>query len=101
MSIEGVGKTSIIITLVSETFPRYVNKTYHPVIISPDLYMLPINTSTVLLDSSCNLIMIMFYFIKYIASRDDEQMTDLEIEKAHVIILVYDVNNFECIKRLK
>ena len=28
-------------------------------------------------------------------------MTDLEIEKANVIILVYDVNNIECIKRLK
>ena len=28
-------------------------------------------------------------------------MTDLEIEKAHVIILVYDVNNVECIKRLR
>lgn len=28
-------------------------------------------------------------------------MTDLEIEKAHVIILVYDVNNLECIKRLR
>jgi hypothetical protein len=28
-------------------------------------------------------------------------MTDGEIEKAHVIILVYDVNNLECIKRLR
>ncbi len=53
--IEGVGKTSIIITLVSETFPRVVQKTYHSVVISPDLYMLPINTSTVLIDSSCKL----------------------------------------------
>jgi len=53
---EGVGKTSIIVTLVSETFPRgSVSKTYHPVIISSDLYMLPINTSTVLLDSSCKM----------------------------------------------
>jgi len=48
----------MIITLVSETFPRVVKKTYHPVIISPDLYMLPINTSTVLLDSSCKLSLI-------------------------------------------
>jgi len=50
---EGVGKTSIILTLVSETFPRTVPKTYHPVIISADLYMLPISKNTVLLDSSC------------------------------------------------
>lgn len=28
-------------------------------------------------------------------------MSDMEIEKAHVIILVYDVNNFDCIKRLR
>lgn len=28
-------------------------------------------------------------------------MTDNEIEKASVIILVYDVNNIECIKRLR
>ena len=28
-------------------------------------------------------------------------MTDHEIEKAHVIVLVYDVNNIECIKRLR
>jgi len=51
--IEGVGKTSIIITIVSETFPRTVNKTYHPVNLSQELYMLPIDTNTVLVDSSC------------------------------------------------
>ena len=28
-------------------------------------------------------------------------MTDTEIEKANVIILVYDVNNLECIRRLR
>lgn len=28
-------------------------------------------------------------------------MTDNEIEKASVIVLVYDVNNVECIKRLR
>ena len=82
-----MGKTSIIITLVSETFPRVVNKTYHPVVISPELYMLPISTSTVLQDSS--------------SAKEDEQATDVEIEKADVVVLVYDVNNVECIKRLK
>jgi Ras family protein T1 len=85
--LEGVGKTSIIITIVSETFPRQVSKTYHPVILSSDLYMLPINTSTVLLDSS--------------SAREDEAAIDAEVDKAHVIILVYDVNNVECIRRLK
>jgi len=97
-SAEGVGKTSIIVTLVSETFPRgSVSKTYHPVIISSDLYMLPINTSTVLLDSSCK----PRHAIIALALREEEQNTDGEIERAHVIVLVYDVNNIECIKRLK
>ncbi len=50
--------------------------------------MLPINTPTVLLDSST-------------AKEDEGAPTDTEIEKAHVIILVYDVNNVECIRRLK
>lgn len=35
------------------------------------------------------------------ASKDDEQMTDGEIEKAHVIMLVYNVYNVDCIKRLR
>ncbi|CDW77076.1 mitochondrial rho 1 [Stylonychia lemnae] len=35
------------------------------------------------------------------ASKDDEQATDSEIDKASVIILVYDVNNLECMKRLR
>ena len=54
ISLEGVGKTSMIITIVSETFPRTVMKTYHPVNLSQELYMLPIDTNTVLVDSSCN-----------------------------------------------
>ena len=41
------------------------------------------------------------YFIFYLASRENESTTNAEIEKAHVIILVFDVNNLECIKRLK
>jgi GTPase SAR1 family protein len=49
--------------------------------------MLPINTSTVLLDTS--------------SAREDEPAVDAELDKAHVIILVYDVNNAECIRRLK
>ena len=78
----------MIITIVSESFPRQVAKTYHPVILSSDLYMLPINTSTVLVDSSS-------------AREDEGAIVDAEIDKANVIILVYDVNNVECIRRLK
>ena len=84
---EGVGKTSIIVTLISDNFPRQVQKTYHPVTISPDHYQLPNNVYTQLIDSS--------------SSKQDEQNTDSQIEKANVIILVYDVNNLDCIQRLK
>ena len=84
---EGVGKTSIIVTLISDNFPRMVHKTYHPVTISPDHYLLPNKVYTQLIDTS--------------TLKQDEQNTDSQIEKANVIILVYDVNNFDCIKRLK
>ena len=33
---QGVGKTSIIITLISDQFPKHVQKTYHAVTLSPD-----------------------------------------------------------------
>ena len=85
--IEGVGKTSIVHTIVTDTFPKDVKKQFQTVTISPDLYLLPNNHPTVLVDSS--------------ASKSAEQETDNEIEKAHVIILVYDVNNFDIIKRLR
>jgi GTPase SAR1 family protein len=52
--------------------------------ISSDLYMLPTNTQTLLIDSSGN-----------------EQEMAIQIEHANVIILVYDVNNVECFKRIK
>jgi len=35
------------------------------------------------------------------SSKNDEQNTDSQIEKANIIILVYDVTSLECIKRLK
>ena len=84
---EGVGKTSIIVTLISDNFPKNVQKTYHPVTISPDHYLLPSNVYTQLIDSS--------------SSKLNEQNTDTQIEHANVIILVYDVNNMDCIRRLK
>jgi GTPase SAR1 family protein len=35
------------------------------------------------------------------AARANEHQTDSNIENCHVIVLVYDVNNFDIIKRLK
>lgn len=49
---EGVGKTSIIQTIVTDTFPKVVPKVFKTVNISPDLYLLPNNNDTVLVDSS-------------------------------------------------
>ena len=49
---EGVGKTSIIHTIVMESFPKDVGKKmFQTVTISPELYLLPNNTNTVLVDS--------------------------------------------------
>ena len=87
-NVEGVGKTSIITTIVTDTFPKEVPKLFmSDVTISPDLYLLPNQNNTILVDSS--------------ATKSSEQKTDIEIEKANVIILVYDVNNFEILKRLR
>ena len=55
---------------------------------APDHYVLPNDSVyTQLIDTSSN--------------KNDEQNTDSQIERANIIILVYDVNNFDCIKRLK
>ena len=78
----------MIETLISYNFPRQPQKMFQPVTLSPQLYLLPDNNVyTILIDSS--------------SSKLDEQNTDAQIERANVIILVYDVNNFDCIKRLK
>ena len=52
--IEGVGKTSIIHTIVTDTFPKDVKKQFQTVTISPDLYLLPNNHPTILVDSSAS-----------------------------------------------
>lgn len=85
---EGVGKTSIIVTLISDQFPRLVQKTYNMVTIGPD----PLNSSnknvyTQLIDTS--------------SSKNAEQQTDELIEKANVIVLVYDVNSVASQQRVK
>ena len=52
-ALEGVGKTSIITTIVTDTFPKAVPKLFKSAVtISPDLYLLPENNNTVLIDSS-------------------------------------------------
>lgn len=85
---ESVGKTSIITTIVTDTFPKEVPKVFQSAVtISPDLYVLPNRNNTVLIDSN--------------SSREAEEQTDSDIEKCDVIVLVYDVNNFSIIKRLR
>jgi GTPase SAR1 family protein len=51
---EGVGKTSIIHTIVMESFPKEPTKLFKQVIISPELYLLPNNTNTKLIDSDAS-----------------------------------------------
>jgi len=78
---EGVGKTSIISTIMSETYPKNPPKKIPPVWIPPDMFVQYKDISTVLLDSS-------------------EDVSDEDIEKANVILLVYDVNIQETKQRL-
>ena len=68
-------------------FPKNVRKNFTSAL-DADLFLLETDIKTVLVDSS---------------TRDDQgdQKTNAEIEKASVIILVYDVNNFDTIKRLR
>lgn len=84
---ESVGKTSIIHFIVTDMFPKNVKKLFKTTTLDSDLFLLETSINTVLVDSS--------------ASKAHEQQTDMEIERANVIILVYDVNNFDCIKRLR
>ena len=55
--------------------------------ISPDHYLLPSKVYTQLIDSS--------------TLKDDEQFNDTQIEKANIILLVYDVTSNEGVKRLR
>jgi GTPase SAR1 family protein len=84
----GVGKTSIIHTIVMESFPKNVDRVFQTVTISPELYLLPNNTNTVLVDSDASEI------------GPGEQQTNNEIERAHVIVLLYEVGHLECMRRL-
>jgi Ras family protein T1 len=85
---QGVGKTSIITTIATDTFKTEVPKVFPShVPISPDMYQLPNAATTILVDTSTD------------ASHEAE--TNDEIKSAHVIVLVYDVNNLEILKRLK
>lgn len=79
---EGVGKTSIISTIMSETFPKNPPKKIPPVCIPPDVFVQYKDINTLLLDSSTD-------------------TTDEEIQKASVILLVYDVMANETISRLE
>ena len=81
---QSVGKTSIIHYIVTDMFPKNVRKMFTTAL-DADLFLLETDIKTVLVDSS---------------TRND-QKTNAEIEKASVIILVYDVNNFDTIKRLR
>jgi Ras family protein T1 len=65
---QGVGKTSIISTIMSEAFPKNPPKKIPPVCIPPDMFVQYKDITTLLLDSS-------------------EDVNDEEIHKASVILL--------------
>lgn len=79
---EGVGKTSIISTIKSESFPKNPPKKLPPICIPPDVFVQCKNINTLLLDSS-------------------PENQEEEIKKASVVLLVYDVTANETKTRLE
>jgi len=51
---EGVGKTSIVNTIITDTFPKQVEKVFKTVPMDPKLYNLPHLNVTVLVDTSAS-----------------------------------------------
>lgn len=79
---EGVGKTSIISTLMSEKFPKEAAKKVPPVYVPPDMFVQSKDITTCLMDS-------------------DNETADEEISNASVILLIYDVMSQESKHRLE
>lgn len=79
---EGVGKTSIISTIMSESFPKNPPKKIPPVCMPPDIFLQYRQINTLLLDTSPDTV-------------------EEEIKKASAVLLVYDVNISETMHRLE
>jgi mitochondrial Rho GTPase 1 len=80
----GVGKTSLILSLVSEEFPEEVPPKAEEITIPADVT--PENVPTNIVDYCC-------------LEQTDEQLTD-EIQKAHVVCVVYAVDDENTLDRV-
>lgn len=83
-SAAGVGKTSLIVALVSEEFPEVVPPRAEEITIPPDVT--PENVNTLIVDYSSR-------------EQSEDELFD-EIRKANVICVVYAVDNDESIERV-
>lgn len=73
----GVGKTSLILSLVSEEFPEEVPTKAEEIIIPPDVTPEQVPT----------------HIVDYSAAEQSEEMLTDEIQRAHVICIVYSVED--------
>jgi Ras family protein T1 len=81
----GVGKTSLIVALVSEEFPEQVPPRAEEITIPPDVT--PENVNTLIVDFSTR-------------EQSEEELHE-EIRKANVICVVYAVDNENSIDRVR
>ncbi|KAF9778643.1 P-loop containing nucleoside triphosphate hydrolase protein [Thelephora terrestris] len=81
---EGVGKSTIVTSLIKESFVSQVQHIVPEVTIPPEVT--PENVTTYIVDSGCDL--------------DDKQHLESEIRKAHVICVVYSIENADSFDRI-
>jgi Ras family protein T1 len=88
---EKVGKTSLIKSYVSKSFPHEV-PAVSPVVVIPS-ELSESKTTVTIVDSLC---------ISYLDRRDQEreEATEVEIRKTDVVLLVYDMSRLESLSRL-
>jgi len=84
---KGVGKTSLITTLISDSFPEQVDAVIAPVILPPEMYVQTHDVSTILIDSSSEI-------------KNEVQINE-SIKEADVLLLLYDISKKETVDGLK
>jgi len=84
---EQVGKTSIIRTFISQSFPQEVPKFNPPVVIPPEL------------SRTCSTFTVIDLYCKpYLGNKDQLTHVQSEVSKADVFILVYDITRTESLE---
>lgn len=76
-TLDEVGKTSFIASLISDTALKRVERIIGPVVLPPDMFNWHYDCTTVLIDTSSEL--------------QDIDLVENEVKQADVVLLMYDV----------